>query len=222
MNKTLIYLIRHGESVGNLNRICLGHTDLELTELGHTQAEKTAEALCGVNFDAICSSDLKRAYFTALPHAQMRGMSVQTSADFRELYFGDWENTSIAYLNENYNEMFTVGWRRIFGTFTAPNGESVEHMAKRMERGLIAIASQHMGGTVLCASHAAAIRALWGRISGVEPAEWAVANPFPSNASYSVIEYDGERLIPMSYSCDGHLGELATSIPTDISVPSKN
>ena len=33
VNSTKIYIIRHGESVGNLHRICLGHTDLDLTEL---------------------------------------------------------------------------------------------------------------------------------------------------------------------------------------------
>ena len=36
---TKIYLIRHGESVGNLHRICLGHTDLDLTDLGFEQAK---------------------------------------------------------------------------------------------------------------------------------------------------------------------------------------
>ena len=35
---TKIYIIRHGESIGNLHRICLGHTDLDLTDLGLMQA----------------------------------------------------------------------------------------------------------------------------------------------------------------------------------------
>lgn len=209
---TLVYVIRHGESVGNLHRICLGHTDLDITELGLKQAEKTAEALSEVKFAAIYASDLIRAVHTAEPHAKIRGLRVNTSPDFRELYFGNWENASVLMLKEKFHDQFMIGWRQNFGTFTAPEGESVVEMAERMEKGVKTIANEHRGQTILLTSHAAAIRALWGKISGHTPSEWAEAYPFPTNASYSVLEYDGEKLIPISYSNDSHLGELVTFI----------
>ena len=209
---TKIYLIRHGESVGNLHRICLGHTDLDLTDLGLKQAEKTAEALKEVKFDAIYSSDLQRAVHTAEPHAAMRGLKVNTSDAFRELYFGEWEHASVLMLKEEHAEEFMIGWRQNFGTFTAPKGESVVAMAKRMREGLEKIGREHIGATVLVASHAAAIRALWGEIAGYRPEEWAEAHPFPTNASYSIAEFDGNALRPVSYSNDSHLGELVTFI----------
>ena len=210
--KVRIYLIRHGESVGNLNRICLGHTDLDLTELGVKQAKCTAEALSDVDFSVIYASDLIRAVHTAEPHAAKRGLKINTCEDFRELYFGDWENASVLMLKERFQEQFMIGWRQNFGTFTAPNGESVVAMAERMASGLEKIAKNAEEGNILVTSHAAAIRALWGKISGFEPHEWADAFPFPTNASYSILEYDGERLIPISYSNDSHLGELVTFI----------
>ena len=209
---TRIYLIRHGESVGNLNRVCLGHTDLDLTPLGYKQAETTAKALSDVKFGAIYSSDLMRARHTAEPHAALRDMNVTEMSDFRELYFGDWENSAVSWLTENFHDAFMIGWRRNFGTFTAPNGESVTRMAERMHDGLLKIAREHVGQNILVASHAAAIRALWGKISGLEPHLWAEANPFPSNASYSVIEVKGETLVPVSYSNDSHLGDIKTFI----------
>ena len=211
-NETLIYIVRHGESVGNLHRICLGHTDLDLTELGMEQAKKTADALENVDFAAIYSSDLQRAVHTAEPHASRRNLAVNTSSDFRELYFGNWENASVLMLKEKFHEQFTIGWRQNFGTFTAPEGESVVDMADRMVSGLVKIASEHLGGVILVTSHAAAIRALWGKISGYAPSEWADAFPFPTNASYSVLKFDGECLTPVSYSNDEHLGELVTFI----------
>ena len=211
-NKTVIYLIRHGESVGNLNRICLGHTDLDLTELGLKQAKCTADALSDVDFAAIYSSDLMRAVHTAEPHAEKRGLKITTDEAFRELYFGDWENASVLMLKEVFHDMFVIGWRQNFGTFTAPNGESVVEMAERMAAGLEKIAKEHRGEKILVTSHAAAIRALWGKISGCKPSEWAEAYPFPTNASYSVLEYDGEALRVISYSNDSHLGELVTFI----------
>ena len=211
-NETLIYVVRHGESVGNLHRICLGHTDLDLTALGMEQAKKTADALENVDFAAIYSSDLQRAVHTAEPHAAKRSLAVNTSPDFRELYFGNWENASVLMLKEKFHEQFMIGWRQNFGTFTAPEGESVVEMADRMARGLIKIGSMHVGETLLVTSHAAAIRALWGKISGYAPSEWADAFPFPTNASYSVLKFNGESLVPISYSNDSHLGELVTFI----------
>ena len=212
MNKTKIYLIRHGESVGNLHRICLGHTDLDLTELGMKQAEKTAEALSDVKFTAVYASDLVRAIHTAEPHARLRGLEIATDDRFRELYFGNWENASVLMLKEQFHDEFTIGWRQNFGTFTAPNGESVVAMAKRMLEGLKNAAERNLGENILVTSHAAAIRALWGKISGYTPDQWADAFPFPTNASYSILEYDGESLIPVSYSNDAHLGDLVTFI----------
>ena len=209
---TKIYIIRHGESVGNLHRICLGHTDLDLTDLGLMQAEKTAEALSCVDFSAIYSSDLIRAVHTAEPHAKKRGLTVNKNEAFRELYFGNWENASVLMLKERFHEQFMIGWRQNFGTFTAPEGESVVEMADRMVAGLEKIATLHQGETILVTSHAAAIRALWGKISGYKPCEWAEAYPFPTNASYSVLEYNGEAFKPISYSNDAHLGELVTFI----------
>ena len=211
-NKTTIYLVRHGESVGNLNRICLGHTDLDLTDLGKKQAKCTADALSNVDFSAIYSSDLIRAVHTAEPHALKRGLKISTNEAFRELFFGDWENASVLMLKERFHEQFMIGWRQNFGTFTAPNGESVVAMAERMALELEKIAKEHIGEKILVTSHAAAIRALWGKISGFEPREWADAYPFPTNASYSILECNGEALVPVSYSNDSHLGELVTFI----------
>lgn len=207
-----MYIVRHGESVGNLYRICLGHTDLDLTDLGHLQAKKTFEELKNIEFDAIYSSDLIRAMNTARPHALYRGMKIIPEPNFRELYFGLWENASVEYLKDTYKEAFTIGWRQIFGDFTPPEGESVVHMADRVCSGLLKIAKEHAGKQILVTSHAAAIRALWGKISGRTPAEWGVAFPFPSNASYSIVDIIDGEILPVAYSCDAHLAEYATNI----------
>lgn len=215
---TLIYIVRHGESLGNLHKICLGHTDLGLTERGREQAAATAKALASVNFCRIYSSDLVRAVETALPHAEIRGLSeedILRSYELRELYFGDWENAAVEDLKRDYGDMFTVGWRQNFGTFTPPRGESVQGCAERMHRELVKIGRENLGGTVLVVSHAASIRALWGKILHLPAEEVCAAVQFPSNASYSTLKYDFSRdtLEPVDYSVDAHLAELRTALP---------
>ena len=210
---TYLYIIRHGESLGNVNAICLGHTDLGLTEKGFMQADLTAKALSGIEFSKIYSSDLIRAYNTALPNAKLRNMEVNPTLELRELYFGDWENCAVSYLKEKFPDKFLGEWRGRFGDFQATNGESVPEMADRMEKFLLLAAKEGEGTNVLLASHAAAIRALWGRISSLEPSTLGTTLPFPTNASYSIIEYKDGKLVPLKYSCDEHLCEISSPLP---------
>ena len=56
---TRIIIERHGQSIGNAERIYLGITDLGLTDEGVEQAKITAEALKDEKIDVIYSSDLK-------------------------------------------------------------------------------------------------------------------------------------------------------------------
>ena len=200
--KTLIYLVRHGQSIGNANHIYLGHTDMDLSELGYEQAQITAEHLKDIDFEAVYSSDLMCAHNTALPHAKMRNLDVIDSKELRELNIGDWEGVSTDVLKSEHYDDFIVGWLENFGTFCLPNGERVSDGAERMYNEVLRIAKAHPDAKVLIASHAAVIRAFWGKISGIEPEKLASEIPFPTNASYSTVIFDGERLIPDKFSCD--------------------
>ena len=46
---TNIFLVRHGQSEANKRDAFIGHTDLDLTEKGHKQAEKAAEYLSKID-----------------------------------------------------------------------------------------------------------------------------------------------------------------------------
>ena len=92
-----VYFVRHGQSLGNAERVLLGHCDLDLSPLGVQQAKLTAEAMKDFPIDIIYSSDLLRAYNTAKPHADLRGISVIPDKCFRECYLGDWEGKPSAW-----------------------------------------------------------------------------------------------------------------------------
>ena len=212
MVKTTLYLLRHGQSIANLDDKMIGHTDLDLTELGYLQAERTAEALRDVDFCAIYSSDLVRARNTAKYNAQLHKLDIITDEQLREIYFGDWENVEKTKLAAESSDLYVGGWRENFGTFRCPNGESVVQTADRIYDALLKIAKRHEGKTVLVTFHAAAIRALWGKILDLPPQKWAKETWFPSNASYTIVEYDGNKILPVSFSNDAHLGDLVTRV----------
>ena len=208
--KTVIYVVRHGESIANAEGRVAGHSDYDLSPLGYKQALAARDALSGVHFDAVYSSDLLRAYSTALPHAELRGLSVNTDKRLRELYVGDMENMFKSDIIERFGTLYTVEWHEHFGTFVSPGGESVEEAVDRVESALLEIARQNPEKCVLVATHAGVLRALWGRISGIAPEDLCNRIGYATNASYSVIEFDGDRLVPVSYSNDDYLGDMRT------------
>lgn len=209
--ETLIYLVRHGQSMSNVDNTFAGHTDVDLSELGKKQADATCRELADIHIDAVYSSDLKRAFYTAKVHADLRGIPCTPDKRLREIYLGDWECASVDMLKDKYHDLYYNSWVANFGEFRAPNGEYVPDVAERMYSATLDIAKKNPCKTVLLASHAGAIKALWGKINGIAWCELAKAFPYPANASYSKILFDGEKLVPLEYSHDEHLGDLLTS-----------
>ena len=62
---TEIYVIRHVQAEGNLYRHMQGHWDGDVTALGRRQRDALAERFRDISVDAVYSSDLYRARFTA-------------------------------------------------------------------------------------------------------------------------------------------------------------
>ncbi len=208
-NATKLIIIRHGQSIGNATGRFLGHTDLDLSELGYKQANTTADYLKNEKIDKIFSSDLLRAYNTAVPHAKMRNLDVNTSKKLRELNAGDWENLVVDEIIEKYGrEVYESYWTDCFGTFDFYGGEAVSEGGIRFYNEVLRICQENAGKTVLIAAHAAVIRAFWGYISGISWDKLGRELPFPSNASYSIAFYDGKDIIPDIYSFDEHLTDV--------------
>lgn len=67
-----LFLIRHGESQANIDRVYAGHVDTPLTACGCDQAKAIRPILEKIPFDRVYTSDLRRAWDTqknALPNA---------------------------------------------------------------------------------------------------------------------------------------------------------
>ncbi|MBO5206808.1 MAG: histidine phosphatase family protein [Clostridia bacterium] len=203
--KTKLIFVRHGESLGNAVRVMLGHTDLDLSEKGYMQAAATAEALADEKIDYVYSSDLLRAMNTARPHAERRNITVIPSRELREVDIGEWEGRSVEEIIASSGEVFERDWHLGFGTFTFPGGEAVARAGERFMSEVERIAERHAGSTVLIAAHAAVIRSFWARAVGIAPEKIVGTLEFPSNASYSVMEYVEGSFTPVSYSNDAHL-----------------
>ena len=68
---TRLLLVRHGETVDNVNQIMQGQTQGELTQNGVLQAEELARQMTDEQIDVFVSSDLKRSVDTCKIIAQL-------------------------------------------------------------------------------------------------------------------------------------------------------
>ena len=92
----MLYFTRHGQTVWNVeNKIC-GATDIELTELGHQQAEQLGEIIKNGDYhiDEILYSPLVRASETARHISEITGIPMRAEERLREQCFGKYEGTA--------------------------------------------------------------------------------------------------------------------------------
>ncbi len=211
---TNIYLIRHGESEGNKRRAFLGHTDLDLTETGHIQAQNTAEFLKDVCADVIYSSDLKRAYSTALHTAEMKNLDIIKSKNLREIYAGDWENGLFCDLEKNFNESYSV-WLTNIGKAKCDGGESVAELQLRIVDEISRIAAENDGKTVLIFTHATPIRVFKAFCDG-RALDEIKDIPWATNASVTHAKYNDGRFKILEYGIDHFQGNDKTVLPSNV------
>jgi broad specificity phosphatase PhoE len=121
-----IYLIRHGETASNRERV-VQLPETPLSERGRAQAERLAARLADAGIRRIVSSDMARAAMTAASLARSTGLEVEVDPDLRERNFGDHRGTSYAELGERGIELFSPGYE-------PPGGESWEVFHRRVDR----------------------------------------------------------------------------------------
>lgn len=211
---TKLILIRHGESEANAEGVFAGQINPDLEQKGLDQASLTAKYVAdNYKVDKIYSSDLQRAYKTALCLADITGLEVEKNQNLREIFAGDWEGLTFDQLQEKYPEEYGV-WLNHIGKARCTGGESVAELGNRVMDALTKIAQSNAGKTVAVATHATPIRAMQSLVEtgGLDEMENI---PWVSNASVSVFEYDGEWKI-VSLSVDSHLAELKTVLPKNV------
>ncbi len=79
-----IYFIRHGESEANAGGIIRPENEIELTKIGHEQADFVGERVKNLDVDVIIASTLLRARQTAEHISKETGIEVETSPLFIE------------------------------------------------------------------------------------------------------------------------------------------
>jgi 2,3-bisphosphoglycerate-dependent phosphoglycerate mutase len=116
-----VILLRHGESVWNMENRFTGWTDVDLTEKGVAEAKKAGELLrdAGFVFDLAHTSVLKRAIKTlwlALEGMDLMWIPVTHSWRLNERHYGALQGLNKAETAAKFGDEQVLAWRRSYDT----------------------------------------------------------------------------------------------------------
>ena len=127
-----LFLIRHGQSIYNLENRFTGWKDVELTDLGIAQATEAGKILSKIKFDLCYTSNLKRAQNTLsliLEKMNQKPKIIKNEA-LNERDYGDLIGQNKLEAANKFGSKQVQIWRRSFDV-PPPGGESLKMTAER-------------------------------------------------------------------------------------------
>lgn len=191
MGDTTIYLVRHTQTVGNIEKRLTGRGVFEITEKGKEYVQKLEKRFEKIKINKVYSSPSPRAIKTVQGIAEEKGLEIIQDESLYEMYFGiydgwKWEdvdkiNPKIHKLHEQTNQIMKI-----------PEQETTEEVAKRMYDGIQKIAENNLEKNILIASHGVAIEAFLRTVTN-EPFENLKEEYSQHNTSVNELIYDASR-----------------------------
>ena len=150
---TEIYLVRHGQSIHNLEERIAGQRDSQLTELGFQDARDVASAIGRSDFDILYCSDLLRARQTAEAIIGVLALHcpIRLSPLLRELDYGEFTEKPVT-------DAFTFLNYKLEPQRRYPAGEGFSDLEDRVGRFLMQLHRKSSRQRILVVAHAGSLR----------------------------------------------------------------
>lgn len=169
-----LVLIRHGQSLWNLENRFTGWIDVPLTKLGREEARSAARKLSGFAFDVAYTSALSRAQDTLSEILETLGIDLPIIRDqaLNERHYGDLQGLNKAQTAERFGKEQVQLWRRSYDV-PPPNGEALKDTAARtlpfFERAILGDLRE--GKNVLVVAHGNSNRSIVMQLENMSPEE---------------------------------------------------
>jgi alpha-ribazole phosphatase len=202
---TKVILLRHGETLWNLEMKYQGHCNIALTEKGLQQAQLAATSLANEKISAIYASDLDRALKTAECIAQKHKLQVVAIPGFREINFGQWEGLTYDKINsesqETLSKLFTHP-----DEIEIPGGETFREVKERATSALAKLIEKHIDETIVVVSHGGTIRTLLCAALNIHLNYlWNIKQ---DNTAINILEYHNNQVLVSLVNDTHHLRDF--------------
>lgn len=184
---TRIFIVRHGQTDHNVQKILQGHLDTNLNQTGQIQAEKVGKYLSTLPIDYFLSSDLSRCRQTLdqiLVHQEVTGNNIRYTPNLRERDMGIAEGMYLKDALAQYGQ----GFRNL--------GEKEHELVKRVESEWDSLLKLNHKNVLVC-THGGVITRFINHLYVDRKYELhesitQLDLKVPFNTSISVIDYDNE------------------------------
>ena len=187
---TQIYLVRHGQTDANKNRIVQGRIDNPLNPEGISQARETGRYFRenDIRFDIVVASPLERAFKTAqlINEEMLTNRPIVVNQGLIERNFGQIDGNKI---EKNYQTMIAEG--------KVKNMEKNAALEKRVIEALQTIVDRFSGKRILVVTHSHVIKALLVQLSGTFTYKMTL-----NNCSISHLSHRDQRFITHEMNID--------------------
>lgn len=196
-----LVLVRHGESLWNLENRFTGWVDVPLTKKGEEEAIAAGQKLKGYDFDVAYTSDLRRAQATLAIMLATMNLDIPTIRDkaLNERDYGDLAGLNKADTAKKYGDEQVKIWRRSYD-IAPPGGESLRDTKARTlpfyERAILGDLRQ--GKNVLVVAHGNSNRSIVMELEHLTPEE--------------VIELNLATGVPLVYEVDSDSKVLSKTV----------
>jgi 2,3-bisphosphoglycerate-dependent phosphoglycerate mutase len=169
-----LVLVRHGQSVWNLQNRFTGWVDVPLTEKGKEEAFKAGELLKDIRFNVAYTSDLTRAQETLRIILEVIGLNIPVIKNWalNERDYGDLTGLNKDRAREQYGKEIVHLWRRSYD-IPPPHGEALKDTAARtipfLERAIMG--DILLGNDVLVVAHGNSNRSIVMYLEKLSPEE---------------------------------------------------
>lgn len=185
--KTSVYLIRHGESVGNRENRVRGRVDFRLNANGTKQARALAGALKEKGIARIYSSPLKRALETAQIIAAQCSCPIIESDPFCNIKLTPWEGRLKTEIAIAQPELWNT-WMTDPESLRLEGAETLDQVAERSLGELDRLIEKHRGETFAIVSHRGVLKPMLSAALGIaKPRFWRL---HMDTGSFSLLTHD--------------------------------
>ena len=189
--KSKIFIVRHTETVGNVEKRLTGRQDYEITNRGKILVDELTDHFKNIKFARIYASTSQRTVKTVEKLAELNGISVEEKEELCEMYFGiydgwKWEEV------DSVNPQVKLNQNKTNEILGIPNQENTDDVANRIYECILNLARQNEGKTILICSHGVAIEAFLRKIAGV-PFRYEKEKFCQHNVAINELEFENDE-----------------------------
>ena len=201
----LIFMVRHGQTVWNVDKRFRGTIDVPLNDKGRRDAQRAAAHLADAGLEAVYTSPLSRAREVAETIAGAAGLSSTSDhPGLLNLDYGDWHGRTKGECADRHPDAWRL-YREDPELACCPGGEALAHAADRVMSALFELERRHPGGIVAAVSHGVMVRLAALRAGYVSGGDWEIPLDTGSATAFNVSDGKLAVVTPAAVGAGGHV-----------------